>query len=380
LRFLRVLQAIQVKHMHQQLLKLLPKFALATVFCVSLGAVGAIAQVNPAQAKDKSAVSPDIVIPSAEESTPTRSESVPEPAPAPANVDIVTAPSAPAPVEVQAPQTPQEVKPARRVEAKVEAEPVLVEVQSRKEPRRNVAVSTPKNARERVDIIMESRTSGCRSQVNDTSGLQPNLCAPTVQPRDYRGYQTVASRPSYVYESPSGFRAEVRRLSPREIKAMSRPSNGDKRMQFPLAIPAFISSSFGYRTHPITGQGRFHQGTDIAAAEGTPVLAAYSGNVEVAGWFGGLGLAVVISHGDRHETRYGHMSEVLVKPGQYVKQGTVIGLVGSTGFSTGPHLHFELWEKMRGDWVAIDSTDQLTLALEELNRFLAQLSKPSVKA
>jgi murein DD-endopeptidase MepM/ murein hydrolase activator NlpD len=363
--------------MHQQLLKSLPKFTLVTVFCLSLGAVGAIAQVNPAQAKDKSAVSPDIVIPSAEESTPTRSESVPEPAPTPANVDIVTTPTAPAPVEVQAPQTPQEVKAAR----KVEAEPVLVEVQSRKEPRRKIAVSTPKTSRERVDIIMESRTSGCRSQVNDTSSLQSNLCAPTTKQRDYqRGYSAIATRPSYVYESPSGFRAEVRRLSPREIKAMSRPNNGDKRMQFPLAIPAFISSSFGYRTHPITGQVRFHQGTDIAAAEGTPVLAAYSGNVEVAGWFGGLGLAVVISHGDRHETRYGHMSEVLVKPGQYVKQGTVIGLVGSTGFSTGPHLHFELWEKMKGDWVAIDSTDQLTLALDELNRFLAQLSKPSVKA
>jgi murein DD-endopeptidase MepM/ murein hydrolase activator NlpD len=218
--------------------------------------------------------------------------------------------------------------------------------------------------------------------------LQSNLCAPTAEQRDYqRGYQAaghipqgIATRPSFVYESPSGFKAEVRRLSPREIKAMSRPNNGDKRMQFPLAIPAFISSSFGYRTHPITGQVRFHQGTDIAAAEGTPVLAAYSGNVEVAGWFGGLGLAVVISHGERHETRYGHMSEVLVKPGQYVKQGTVIGLVGSTGFSTGPHLHFELWEKMKGEWVAIDSTDQLTLALDELNRFLAQLSKPSAKA
>jgi murein DD-endopeptidase MepM/ murein hydrolase activator NlpD len=357
--------------MHQQLLKSLPKFALATAFCLSLNA---IAQVSQVHAKDKSAVSPDIVIPSAEESPPTQIESVPEPTPV--NVDVVTAPPAPAPIEVQAPQTPQEVKPTRRVEA----EPVLVEVQSRKEPRRNIAVSTPKTAQERVDIIMESRTSGCRSQVNDTSSLQADLCAPKVE-RDYqRGYQAVATRPSYVYESPSGFRAEVRRLSPREIKAMSRPSNGDKRMQFPLAIPAFISSSFGYRTHPISGQTRFHQGTDIAAAEGTPVLAAYSGKVEVSGWFGGLGLAVVISHGDRHETRYGHMSEVLVKPGQYVKQGSVIGLVGSTGFSTGPHLHFELWEKMKGEWLAVDSTDQLALALEELNRFLAQLSKPSAKA
>lgn len=359
--------------MHQQLLRSLPKFILVTICWLSLGA---IASVTPAQAKDKSAVSPDIVIQTTEESASAQVDTAPEPAPVNIDVAVPTAP-----VEVQTPQVPQqEIKASR----KIQTEPVVVEVQLHKtsrKPSRDVVLSTSKTPRERVDIIMESRNSGCRSQVNDISNLQSNLCAPTAEQREYRrGYQAIATRPSYVYESPSGFRAEVRRLSSREIKAMSRPSNGDKRMQFPLAIPAFISSSFGYRTHPITGQGRFHQGTDIAAAEGTPVLAAYSGNVEVSGWFGGLGLAVVISHGDRHETRYGHMSEVLVKPGQYVKQGTVIGLVGSTGFSTGPHLHFELWEKMKGEWAAIDSTDQLALALEELNRFLAQLSKPSAKA
>lgn len=362
--------------MHQQLLKSLPKLTLLTFFCLSLGA---ISNSTSAQARDKSAVSPDIVIPSVEESSPSSDTSIPE---APA-VDAVTTPTAPAQVEIHTPQ-PQSVKVDR-----VEAEPAVVEVQtevrsrpnspnSRVDARTNKpsVVSSPRTAPERVDIIMESRTSGCRSVVNNTSNVQSDLCAPRVYQSDY---QAIATRPSFVYESPAGFRAEVRRLSPREIKAMSRPSNGDKRMQFPLAIPAFISSSFGYRTHPISGQVRFHQGTDIAAAEGTPVLAAYSGNVEVAGWFGGLGLAVVISHGDRHETRYGHMSEVLVKPGQYVKQGTVIGLVGSTGFSTGPHLHFELWEKMQGEWLAVDPTDRLTLALEELNRYLAQLIKPSAK-
>ncbi|NKB18548.1 MAG: hypothetical protein HC770_11845, partial [Pseudanabaena sp. CRU_2_10] len=253
--------------MHQQLLRSLPKFTLLTVCCLSLGAIGAIAQIDPAQAREKSAVSPDIVIPSTEESAPTQIESAPEPAPA--NIDVVAAP--PAPVEVQTPQAPEipeKVKASRRVEV----EPVIVEVQSRKEPSRNVAASAPKPSRERVDIIMESRTSGCRSQVNDVRNLQSNLCAPTAEQRDYqRGYSAIATRPSFVYESSSGFKAEVRRLSPREIKAMSRPSNGDKRMQFPLAIPAFISSSFGYRTHPISGQTRFHQGTDIAAAEGTPV-------------------------------------------------------------------------------------------------------------
>lgn len=339
---------------------------LITMLCLSLGAVVPVSQV---QAKDKSEVSPDIIVPSVEESAPaTTTPSAPqvsEPEPAP-TVDAI-APPTPAQVEIQ---TTQEIKPSP-----VRSESIKVEVRSRTS-KPDVAISTPKSSPERVDIIMESRTSGCRSVVNSNSNLQADLCAPKVDRRDY---QAIATRPSFVYESPAGFRTEVRQLTPREIKAMSRPNNGDKRMQFPLAIPAFISSTFGYRVHPITGQARFHQGTDIAAAEGTPVLAAYSGRVEIAGWLGGYGYAVVIGHSDTHETRYAHLSEVLVKPGQYVKQGTVIGLVGSTGFSTGPHLHFELWERSKEDWIVVDPTDQLVLALDELNRYLAQLVKTTAK-
>ena len=172
----------------------------------------------------------------------------------------------------------------------------------------------------------------------------------------------------------------MRRLNPEEIAAMSLPSNGDKQMMFPLLIPSTISSLFGSRVHPITGQVRFHEGTDLAAAEGTPVVAAFSGRVEIAGWLGGYGLIVVISHGDTHETRYAHLSEVLVKPGQVVKQGNVIGLVGSTGMATGPHLHFEIWQKMKNGLVAIDPTPQLKIAMERLNQYLAQVSKPKKKA
>ncbi|WP_083901668.1 M23 family metallopeptidase [Pseudanabaena sp. PCC 6802] len=340
---------------------------LITMLCLSFGAVAPVSQV---QAKDKSEVSPDIVVPSVEESAPaTTTPSAPqvsEPAPA---VDAIAPPEPQAPAQVEV-QTTQEVK-----SSPVRSEPITVEVQSRTS-KPDVAISTPKSSPERVDIIMESRNSGCRSVVSSTRNLQPDLCAPQIDRRDY---QAIATHPSFVYESSSGFRTEVRQLTPREIKAMSRPSNGDKRMQFPLAIPAFISSSFGFRIHPITGQGRFHQGTDIAAAEGTPVLAAYSGRVEVAGWLGGYGYVVAIGHSDTHETRYAHLSEVLVKPGQYVKQGTVIGLVGSTGFSTGPHLHFELWERRKDDWVVVDPTDQLVLALDELNRYLAQLVKSTAK-
>jgi len=171
----------------------------------------------------------------------------------------------------------------------------------------------------------------------------------------------------------------VRRLTPQEIAAMSIPSNGDKQMVFPLIAPSIISSLFGSRVHPVTGQVRFHQGTDLAAAEGTPVVAAFSGRVEIAGQMGGYGLIVVISHGDTHETRYAHLSEILVKTGQEIRQGTVIGLVGSTGLATGPHLHFEIWRKMQEGLVAIDPTPQLILAMEQLEKYLAQLPSQSSK-
>jgi len=218
---------------------------------------------------------------------------------------------------------------------------------------------------EKVEVFLENRSSGCRAFANNTINLQTNLCAKPEPPRDYRlaanGFN-------------GGFRTDMRRLSTSELQklqSMSLPGNGDRYMLFPLAIPAMISSGFGYRVHPITGASRLHQGVDLAAAEGTPVLAAFSGTVEVAGWMGGLGMAIVISHGNTYETRYGHLSQILVQPGQQIKQGTAIGLVGSTGMSTGAHLHFELWQKIAGEWLAMDSTNQILLALEQLNRYLA---------
>jgi murein DD-endopeptidase MepM/ murein hydrolase activator NlpD len=96
--------------------------------------------------------------------------------------------------------------------------------------------------------------------------------------------------------------------------------------------------------------------------------------VEVADWLGGLGKAVVISHGYSSESRYGHLSQILVSPGQYVKQGTVIGLVGSTGMSTGAHLHFELWQRNSGEWIALDATNAILVATDNLNRYLQSLA------
>ena len=109
----------------------------------------------------------------------------------------------------------------------------------------------------------------------------------------------------------------------------------------PLASPV-ISSRFGTRVHPIFGTSRLHAGVDFSAGTGTPILAAGNGTVVFAGWKGGYGNTVVIDHGGATATLYGHQSRIAVANGQAVKRGQVIGYVGSTGFSTGPHLHFEV--------------------------------------
>lgn len=103
-----------------------------------------------------------------------------------------------------------------------------------------------------------------------------------------------------------------------------------------------LSSSYGMRNHPVLGGRRAHKGIDLAAPTGTPIHATADGVVEMADWFGGYGLYVQLGHGGDLETRYGHMSRIAVAPGQSVRKGEIIGYVGSTGRSTGPHLHYEV--------------------------------------
>ena len=104
-----------------------------------------------------------------------------------------------------------------------------------------------------------------------------------------------------------------------------------------------ISSPYGARTGPINGGYDWHPGLDIAVDFGTPVYAAAMGTVETAGWNGGYGQYVRIRHGSVYESAYGHMSGIAVSAGQEVRKGEIIGFVGSTGYSTGPHLHFEVF-------------------------------------
>ena len=109
-----------------------------------------------------------------------------------------------------------------------------------------------------------------------------------------------------------------------------------------LPVHGRMTSPFGERFHPILGYMRFHKGVDLAAAQGTPIVAAADGRVVSAGWSGGYGRAVVIAHAGGIETRYGHMSRLAASSGEMVHRGEVIGYVGSSGLSTGPHLHFEV--------------------------------------
>jgi murein DD-endopeptidase MepM/ murein hydrolase activator NlpD len=105
-----------------------------------------------------------------------------------------------------------------------------------------------------------------------------------------------------------------------------------------------ITSPFGYRIHPLSLSYEFHSGVDISQEPGTPIKSTADGVVRYAGWQAGYGMAVLIDHGGGYSTLYGHMSEILVKEGEKINREQIIGRVGSTGTSTGPHLHYEVWE------------------------------------
>jgi murein DD-endopeptidase MepM/ murein hydrolase activator NlpD len=113
-------------------------------------------------------------------------------------------------------------------------------------------------------------------------------------------------------------------------------------LRMPLSGEPSLTSSFGYRVDPFLGRLALHPGVDLAEAEGAEVHAAASGRVAHAGPAGGYGIMVEIDHGNGLATRYAHMSEALVEEGQEVDKGAVLGRLGSTGRSTGPHLHYEV--------------------------------------
>jgi len=121
---------------------------------------------------------------------------------------------------------------------------------------------------------------------------------------------------------------------------VDRPQPASAGMTWPVA--GHITSYFGYRYHPILHFSRFHAGVDFGASWGSPIVAAADGQIAAAGWAGGYGRQVRIAHGGGVVTSYSHMSQIVAQPGSLVHAGQLIGYVGSSGLSTGPHLHYEV--------------------------------------
>ena len=151
---------------------------------------------------------------------------------------------------------------------------------------------------------------------------------------------------------------------------------GETRGVMRQPVSGRMTSGFGMRRHPLLGYSRLHKGLDFGAAYGAPIVAATDGVVAIAGWHGGHGKYVKINHVGGLGTGYGHMSRIVATPGQRVAQGQVIGYVGSTGLSTGPHLHYEVYK----NGVAINPrsmsfTTTSQLAGNDLARFRATLGR-----
>ncbi|MFO6431170.1 M23 family metallopeptidase [Erythrobacter sp. W302b] len=137
-----------------------------------------------------------------------------------------------------------------------------------------------------------------------------------------------------------------------EVTAYSSPIP-QRAVSVPSRMPlegAALTSGFGMRTHPVLGGRRAHTGIDLAAPTGTPVYATADGVVSRADWYSSYGLYISVEHGASMQTRYAHLSRLAVAAGDNVKKGDLIGYVGSTGRSTGPHLHYEV----RVDGVAVN--------------------------
>ena len=130
-----------------------------------------------------------------------------------------------------------------------------------------------------------------------------------------------------------------------EAKKKEQPQPTEKGFLFPVATSGFacVTDPYGYRTNPITGNYQLHNGIDLAANRGTPIYASKTGTVSTAASGYGWGNYVVINHGDGYSTLYAHQDYYIVSEGDTVTQGQVIGYVGSTGNSTGPHLHFTIY-------------------------------------
>jgi murein DD-endopeptidase MepM/ murein hydrolase activator NlpD len=186
-----------------------------------------------------------------------------------------------------------------------------------------------------------------RSQLASLADERRNLVALAADQK-HRAADQVAQMEELSAAEEAQLEALIQERS-REIEAANKaagiaggalPSGGPGKFSWP--VTGTITSPFGWRSNPFGGAPEFHQGLDIGAPSGTTVTAAAAGTVIMAQWYGGYGNYILIDHGGGYSTGYGHLSAIYVSRGQTVARGQAIGAVGSTGYSTGPHLHFEI--------------------------------------
>ena len=151
---------------------------------------------------------------------------------------------------------------------------------------------------------------------------------------------------------------------------------GETRGSMKMPVQGHLTSTFGMRFHPVLGYSRMHKGIDYGAPMGSPIVAATDGVVNFAGWHGGHGNYVQIRTAGNLGTGYAHMSRIVARAGQHVRAGQLIGYVGSTGLSTGPHLHFEVFQNnVAVNPGSVKFIQAAQLAGAELGRFRATLSR-----
>jgi murein DD-endopeptidase MepM/ murein hydrolase activator NlpD len=171
--------------------------------------------------------------------------------------------------------------------------------------------------------------------------------------RQQKLLKDVTSQIKYLEDKRAAEERDQAQIKRQIEAAQSKTGTKPSRLQWPVNGP--ITSPFGWRVHPIFGTKKMHTGIDIGVAYGTPIKAAAGGTVILAQKYGGYGNATAIDHGGGLSTLYGHQSKIIVKVGQKVDAGQVIGYVGCTGYCTGPHLHFEV----RDNGTPVDPTKYL---------------------
>ncbi len=180
------------------------------------------------------------------------------------------------------------------------------------------------------------------SSTTDTNTKGSAVVNP-ISPNWKYGFSTLVLCMAIAFPQFSGWVES--QLPIRLLQQLAKTTNNvteSESTAFPTIKGSPITSGFGWRIHPLTGERKFHSGIDFGASKGSPIYAFEAGLVEFAGSKGGYGKAVIINHGARKSTLYGHANKLSVRKGERVATGQMIGEVGSTGFSTGPHLHFEV--------------------------------------